>query len=141
MPLVTTFTVQKLEPYMKPEEATTISIKLGNSLTLAAGTVLGRKTSDNKWYAYATGNSDGTETAQAILQYAVATDSSGNAFFGAAASSEFGESSLTVPAYISGIFHIGDLTGLDAAGLADMNGNLVFGDSATDTTLGVIRIG
>lgn len=139
MPLVTTFTAQKLEPYMNPEDAKTISIKLSASKTLAAGTVLGRKTTGNTWEAYNDANSDGTEVAKAILQYAVATDASGNAFFGTAASSEFGESSLTVPAYISGTFHLGDLTGLDANGLADLNANLIFGDSVSDTTLGVIR--
>lgn len=139
MPLLTTFTVAKLEPFMEACEAPVISIKLGNSLTLAAGTVLGRKTSDNKWYAYASGNSDGTQVPRAILKYAIATDSSGNAFYGAAASSEFGESVLTVPAYIGGIFAIGDLTGLDANAMAALFARLIFGDAVTDTTDGVIK--
>jgi len=141
MPLVTTFTVQKLEPVFNAEEALVMSVKLGNSLTLAAGTVLGRKASDNKWYAYNDANSDGTEVARAILQYAVATDSSGNAFYGTAAASELGESVLTVPAFINGNFAVADLTGLDANGLADLGGHLVFGDNLADTANAVIHIG
>ncbi len=141
MPLVSTFTCQKLEPYWNPDDAQTISVKLGNSLTLAAGTVLGRKTADNKFYAYSDAASDGTEVAVAILQYAIATDSSGNAFFGSAAAAEFGESVLTVPAYISGDFFIADLTGIDANGLADLKGRVIHGDSVADTTYGVIHIG
>ena len=141
MPLVTTFNCKKLETYLgDPDDAKTISIKLGNSLTLAAGTVLGRKASDDKWYAYNDANSDGTQVARAILQYDIATDSSGNAFFGTAAASELGESSLTVPAYITGDFLVSELTGLDAAGLADLFGRLVFGDALNDANA-VIHIG
>lgn len=138
MALQTTFTCQKVEPYMNPELAKTVSIKLANSLTLAKGTVLGRITASNLWAAYNDANSNGTEVARLILQYDVATDASGNHFFGAAASSEFGESVLTVPAFYSGVFANADLTGLDANGLADLQGNLIFGDSLADANA-VIR--
>lgn len=138
MPLLTTFTVKKLEPFQRPEDAVTQNVKFGNSLTLAAGTVLGRKTSDNKWYAYASGNADGTQTARGLLMYDIATDASGNAFMGSAAVSEFGQSDLTAPIYVGGIFAGADLTGMDATALASLNASLIFGDDLADTNA-VIR--
>lgn len=129
---VHTFTGNCVQPAMNPDLARTVSVKLGNSLTLAAGTVLGRKASDNKWYAYNNANSDGTEVARGILQYPVATDANGLHFIGAtSAVSEHGQSELTAPAYISGAFNVADLTGLDAAGVADL-GRLIFGDDVAD---------
>lgn len=132
MPLIHTFTGQKLEPYMYPERALTIPIKLGASLTLAAGTVLGRITASNLWKAYSDAASDGSEVARAILQHAVATDASGNHYFGAAAASEHGQYESNVPAYITGLFADADLTGLDANGLADLQGRIILGDDLSD---------
>lgn len=40
---------------------------------LAAGTVIGMKTSDKKYYAYNNAHSDGTETARGVLRRAVDT--------------------------------------------------------------------
>lgn len=132
MGLIHTFTGLKLEPAINPQDARTINIKLGVSLTLAAGTVLGRKTADNLWYAYNDAGSDGEQVARAILQYAIATDSNGNHFYGSAAASEHGQGELNCPAYIKGDFYDADLTGLDANGLADLQGRIVFGDDLSD---------
>ena len=129
---VHTFNGTVLQPAMSPDLARTINVKLGNSLTLAAGTVLGRKASDNKWYAYSDAASDGTQVARAILQFPVATDSSGNHFIGAtSAVGEHAQSELSAPAYYLGDFNVADLTGLDAAGVADL-GRLIFGDDVAD---------
>jgi hypothetical protein len=135
-----TFGGQKLEPYDRPQDAQIVNLKLGASLTLAKGTVLGRITASNLWKAYANGNSDGSEVARAILQYDVATDANGKHYFGTSAASEHGQSHTAVPAYISGNFRVADLTGLDANGLADFNGQLVFGDDLADANA-VIHIG
>src|SRR5262245_41579487 len=132
MPQVHTFTGQKLEPYMNPDQARTVSIKLAPSLTLTKGTVLGRITASKLWKAYASGNSDGSQTARAILMYDVVTDGSGNHFYGGQASSEQGQGEASVPAYISGDFFGTDLTGLDAAGLTNLGGHLIFGTDFTD---------
>jgi hypothetical protein len=140
MPLIHTFTEQKLLPYQNPDDAKTVTVVLGNSLTLAAGTVLGRKTSDNKWYAYSNAASDGTEVARAILQYAIATDGSGNHFIGAAAVAEHGQFEKHAIAYMKGDFAVADLTGLDTAGLADMQGFLLFGDDLADAGA-IVHIG
>lgn len=140
MPLIHTFTEQKLLPFQNPDDAKTVTVVLGNSLTLAAGTVLGRKTSDNKWYAYSNAASDGTEVARAILQYAIATSADGKHYIGGAAASEHGQYELHAIAYINGDFAVADLTGLDANGLADMQGFLLFGDDLADANA-VIHIG
>lgn len=127
---ILTFTNRKLEPYMYPGAAKTIAVRLGASLTLAAGTVLGEvAATPGVFGAYATGNSDGTETAKAILVYDVVTDPDGKATFGAAGSPGYdhGYKQLEVPVYIAGYFKTTELTGLDAAGLADMSGRLVLG--------------
>src|SRR5712692_9309174 len=47
----------------------------GGQGILPIGTVLGRKTTDKKYYVYATGNSDGTQTAHGILRNAIDTGS------------------------------------------------------------------
>lgn len=141
MATAATFTGQKLEPYMYPCEARTMSVRFSASKTIAKGTILGRKTSGNTWEAYDDNASSGVEVAKAIAMYDIVTDSDGKIYFGAAAASELGEYSLTAPVYVAGTFHIGDLTGLDANGLADLNATLIQGDSVSDTTLGVIRIG
>lgn len=132
MPLIHTFAGEKLEPAMNPDLARTISVKLIASVTLAAGTVLGRVTASNLWKAYADGNSDGSQTARAILVYPVATDADGKHYIGAAATSEHGQYETSVPAYICGDFYDADLTGLDANGLADMYGRIILGDDLSD---------
>lgn len=49
----------------------------GGQGILPIGTVLGRKTSDKKYYVYATGNSDGTQTARGILRNSIDTGVAG----------------------------------------------------------------
>jgi hypothetical protein len=132
MPQVHTFTSDKLEPYMNPDLARTIAVKIAPSTTLVKGTVLGRITASNLWAAYNNANSNGTETARAILQYDVVTDAGGLHYYGGQAASEQGQGEPTVPAYIKGDFFGADLTGLDAAGLADFFARLIFGDDLSD---------
>lgn len=43
-----TFSVAKLEPFMDADDADTLAVKLGASLTLAKGTILGEKTGTNE---------------------------------------------------------------------------------------------
>jgi hypothetical protein len=81
--------------------------------------------------AYATGASDGSETAVCILPYAVATDGAGMITLGTAATGgEYGERELYVDAYFSGWFKTSELVGLDAAGLADLNASVKSGTLA-----------
>jgi hypothetical protein len=49
----------------------------GGQGILPIGTVLGRKTADKMYYVYATGNSDGTQTARGVLRNGIDTGVSG----------------------------------------------------------------
>lgn len=126
------YTGQKLEPFECPREAVTESVPFGASLTIAKGTVVGIKTSDGKWYAYANANSDGTEVARGIAQYNFTTDADGNVTI----ASETGVEYHTAPIYVAGTFRTTELTGLDAAGVTDL-GRIIAGALAD----GVLRIG
>jgi hypothetical protein len=122
----------KLQPFMDPEQAREIEVQLGNSLTLAKGTLLGEVTATpGVFAAYNNGNSNGTEVAKVILSYSVTTDGSGNISI----ANEMGVTRKSCPAYRKGIFATGDLTGLDAAGVTDL-GRLVIGT----TSSGVISV-
>src|SRR5436305_6504339 len=76
---IMTFSGKKLEPYMAPEDARLISVKIPASTAfLARGTVLGELTATPGTYkAYASGNADGSQVAKAILAFDIATDAGG----------------------------------------------------------------
>jgi hypothetical protein len=137
---ITTWNNKKLEPYYRPDEAVLVHVKLPASVNYDRGTCLGEITATPGTFgAYATGNSDGTETLRAILPYDVSTDASGNITYvntNGVAGGEFGQTHLTVPVYIRGFFHTADLVGLDAAGIADASARLVHG-TASDGVLGL----
>jgi hypothetical protein len=114
-----TWNVSKLEPASFPEDARIDAARLGVSLTLARGTVLGKKTADSKLYAYDTEAIDGTETPVAILVYDTVTDAAGKHYVGTSAVA----SSLNLPhndaqVYVAGVFNEADLTGWDAGAAA-----------------------
>lgn len=104
-------------------------IKLAASTTFAKGTVLGEVTaSPGTFDEYATGNSDGTQTARCILARQVTTDAAGLIYDGAQVpNEEIGYSVLTVPAIFSGVLKIEDCVGLDSGGLADLGGKVIAG--------------
>lgn len=98
--------------------------------TYAKGTVLGLVTATGKYAAYNNANSDGTEVARCILQYACIVDANGNVALGAVSSGdEQGAKLPAAPVWIAGPFRTAELTGLDAAGVADL-GRLVLGTVA-----------
>jgi hypothetical protein len=76
---------------------------------LAAGTVLGQKTSDKKYYAYGNSNSDGTQVARGVLRRPVDT--------GTVVSATNDQVSNMV---IAGILKNGLVVGADAAALTDL---------------------
>lgn len=120
--LISTTTPDPLLPAIYPELAKTEAGKFGASLTLAKGTVLGKKTSDSKLYAYNDANSDGTETAVGINEYPIKTDASGNVFLSdSIVASETNRSTPDSTYFFSGIFKPADLTGEDAAALVDLH--------------------
>lgn len=126
------YTAVKLEPFERPHEAVTDSIPMGNSLTIAKGTILGVVTADGKGKAYANANSDGSEVAKFIAMYDFTTDGSGKVTI----ANETNVKYDTAPVYKAGTFRTTELTGLDAAAVTDL-GRLVSGSVAD----GVLRIG
>lgn len=134
-----TFQANKLEPARDCKHRVE-AVVFSASKTIAKGTALGRVTATNKWEAYNDGGSSGVEVMRGIAMYSIVTDSSGNVFYGTSAVSEQGPGELTAPIYISGDFFVADLTGIDANGLADMKGFLVFGDDLNDANA-MIHIG
>jgi hypothetical protein len=109
-----------------PKDARLLDGIFGASLTLAKGTVLGRKTADGKLYAYASGNADGTQTAIGILKYDIKTDASGNVFFGdSAVLSASNPANASAPYYIAGTFSTADLTGWDATAATAMKASTI----------------
>jgi hypothetical protein len=86
--------------------------------------------------AYASGNSDGSQTARAILEYACVTDANSNITFGGATGGGiWGETQLSAPAFFEGYFDCGDLVGLDATAVGHL-GRLISG-SVTNGVLGM----
>lgn len=112
---INTYTGKKLEPFINPEQARMINVRLQASVTLARGTVLGELTATQGTFkAYASGNADGSQNPKAILVFDVTTNASGEWAYG-----EFGETRPGVPVYYAGTFKTEDLTGLDATALTN----------------------
>lgn len=127
MPIqVETSNPAKLEPKMYPEDARTDAVRLGASLTLAKGTLLGKRASDNKHYAYDDSATTGEQVATCILMHDVKTDSDGNVYFGdSAVASQINIPHRTAPVYVAGTFDAADLVGENANGLADLHARLL----------------
>lgn len=91
----------------------------GGQGILPAGTVLGRKTSDKKYYVYDNNASDGTQVARGVLRRAVDTgaDSSGD---------QLGN------LVISGILKLSLVSGADSSALTDLG-------AVTDSVLGTFK--
>lgn len=81
--------------------------------------------------AYATGNSDGTGTADCILKYGC-TVILGKVFY----QGDHGEALADTPAFFTGDFNVAKLTGLDADAVTDLKARILNGD----TTAGVLHI-
>ncbi len=88
---------------------------------LPAGTVLGQKTADKKYYAYNNANADGTQTARGVLRRAVDT--------GLTVSAANDQVSNIV---IQGILKLNMVQGADAAALTDLG-------AVTDTVRGTLK--
>lgn len=110
----------------------TMAARFGPSLTIARGTVMGKKTSDGKLYAYNDAQTDGTQTAVALSMYDVKTDSSGNHYLSTsdASPTSINPPLANVPVWIAGVFDTAQMTGWDAAALADFKGR-TYGGIAT----------
>jgi hypothetical protein len=120
---VRTYTNARLQPAQYPHLAQHNAGVFGPSLTIVAGQALGKKTADGKLYAYADANSDGTQACVGYSIYSFVTDANGQAFIGGSTTpGEDNPPQTTMPYYWAGVFDTADLTGHDAAALADLKG-------------------
>lgn len=112
-----------IQPAMDPHDARWSAVRVAPSLTLAAGTVLGKKTADGLMYAYVTGAADGTDVAAGILKHDIKTDANGRVFLisgsTAAVETETIKSQQTAVMYYAGTFDPADVLLEDAAALTD----------------------
>jgi hypothetical protein len=115
-----------LQPKQRPEDARQDAGAFAPNLTLAKGTLIGKRTADGLLYAYITSATGGEQTAIGILMYTIKTNASGQVFFSdSTGASVLNTPHQTAPYWQSGIFDTADLTGYDAAGLADMGGRVL----------------
>jgi len=91
----------------------------GGQGILPAGTVLGRKTSDKKYYVYNNGASTGVEVARGVLRRAVDTGSAGAA-------------DQLANIVIAGILKLSAVSGADSAALTDLG-------AVTDSVRGTFK--
>jgi len=89
---------------------------------LAAGTVLGQKTADKKYYAYSNANADGTQVARGVLRFGVDTST-----VVSAANDQLGN------IVIQGILNYPLIVGADAAALTDLG-------ATVDTVRGTMKL-
>jgi hypothetical protein len=129
-----TFTVAKLEPAYAPELAKTDAFKIGAGAHVA-GEILGFVAATGAVDTYATGNSDGTETAAVIAVYDMYSDGT-NVSLTADSALLPGETATTAPCYVMGFFDCADLTGLDAGAITDMKARLI----GANTVSGVLAL-
>jgi hypothetical protein len=116
----------RVEPFYKEREAPQQHWKLADG-TYAAGTVLGKVTATpGQLKAYADANSDGSGVAAGILRDACVVASGV-----ITVRDEHGGGVVqSVPVYYGGVFKTSELTGLDAAAVADLGGKLISGTVA-----------
>lgn len=123
-----TFTNDCIDPVYADVPAPMQNVALSDG-TYAKGTVLGELTATpGTFAAYADAAVDGTGVAKAILKYACVVAS--GLISQASGGGPFGESRLYAPVYFGGAFRTSELTGFDAAALADLNGHLANGTVA-----------
>ncbi len=77
----------------------------------------------NTFAAYASGNTDGSQTPKCILAYDAVTDANGNITLGdQSGGGDHLQTQPIIPAFIEGTFSCADLTGLDATAVAGTTG-------------------
>jgi hypothetical protein len=111
------------------------STGLTGGVLTAAKTTIGRTKVTGK--AYATGASDGSQTARWILPYAVTTDTAGMISMSNLSGEVAAPAEESIDVWVSGYFRTADLVGLDADAIPEL-GRMVEGDI---TNGGIIAVG
>jgi|SRR5947209_14037994 len=127
-----TFSLATVEPVANAEDTMSSmqDYPVKASVTLAAGTVVGKVTATGRIAAYASGNADGSQLPIGILRRGAATDASGNI----TNYDEWGGTGLVIGVYRQGDFLIADLTGLDDNAVTKLGG-FVDGNGVANSTI------
>lgn len=99
------------------------SLTGGSSPSVTITNTTPGRTKGGAWSAYASGASDGTDIARAVLQYDTVVDTFGKH---TVAGGEWGESTSNAPVWTCGYFATADLGGLDSDAVNDL-GRIVQG--------------
>jgi hypothetical protein len=131
MPTTATNTYQdsKLSPSRHPELAFEERFQMTASTTFTKGMAVAIVTATGKLGIYADAGSGGLGVMRGICPYGAVSDGSGNITI--QGGNPAGTTEDTIPVFIAGYFFTADLTGVDAAGVADLGGHLVWGDYTT----------
>ena len=114
------------------------SLATGGTATIASTTTgVGP---NGSYRAYASGNSDGSQNCEGLLEYPVVVDLAGNVWLGTqVGASEFGQSDPYTTMFISGFFSLADLVGVDATALSTIGAHMVSGSLASG--VGIVFVG
>lgn len=126
-----TFAANRLDPYKFPDKLREELVGFVASTTYAKGLVVGKVTASGLYAAYNDGLSNGVEVAKGILLYTIVVDASNNVSF---ADGSLGGGGKAAPIAVPGqgcLWKSADLAGMDAAGLADLQGSILSGDLTT----------
>lgn len=124
-----TYTDIKLSPSRHPELAFEERWQMTPSTTFVKGQAVAVVTATGKLGIYADAGAGGLGVMKGICPYACVSDASGNITI--QGGNILASTEDTIPVFIAGYFFSADVTGVDAAGVADMGGHLVWGDYTT----------
>jgi hypothetical protein len=132
----------RLDPFMEPAEAGELPVNLIPNTSFVRGTLLGELTATpGTFKAYASGNSDGSQTPKLILRHDCVTDASGFITYGSSITAGQGQDGAPVQskatdAYYCGIFKTTDIPNLDAGAVTALGARIISGNLAN----GIIAI-
>jgi hypothetical protein len=132
-PLTMTFQGQLAALSMPDVIVAANNVTGGTGAVTVAHTTLGRA-AGGLWAAYLDTDTIGTQIAKGIAKFNFTVDTFGFHWVGGM---EWGSRKLSAPVYIRGCFRTVDLTGVDAAGIADL-GKIVEGDASLLTNPGTL---
>jgi hypothetical protein len=103
----------------------------GSSPSIAIATSTGGSAgTPGTFVQYSSSSTDGSQTPKCILQFATATDASGNHVLGTSSTGQFSDTVSSVPAFFGGSFYFADVPDLTETALTAMNGSIVSGSIA-----------
>lgn len=124
-----TYVDNKLIPSRHPELALQEPFQMTPSTTFTKGMALAIVTATGKVGIYADAGAGGLGVFRGLCPFACVSDSAGN--ITVQGGNILAGTRDTIPVWIAGFFFSADISGVDAAALADVAGHIVWGDLTT----------